>query len=308
MTPRSRTKRARIEAQGSGDAETSSGDAGRSWTAGAGARTRPTTPCARRARRPSTGCGRPARTPSCTRRARTSACREGQMGNSEVGHLNIGAGRVVMQDLPRIGDAIATGEIEQAPALRELIARLQAERRHLPPDGPGVARRRAFAPGPRRGARQDPRRRRRADASCTPSPTAATRRRDRRARTSRACVAALPPSVPIATVSGRYYAMDRDKRWERVAKAYRGDGRRPTAPRFPDAPAVIADAYAHDADRRVRPAGGDRRLSRHAGRRRRAVLQLPRRPRARNSRRDARSGFRRLPAPAQSSASPPRSA
>ena len=34
------------------------------------------------------------------------------MGNSEVGHLNIGAGRVVMQDLPRIGDAIADGEIE----------------------------------------------------------------------------------------------------------------------------------------------------------------------------------------------------
>ena len=42
----------------------------------------------------------------------------GQMGNSEVGHLNIGAGRVVMQDLPRISDAIASGEIEQAPALQ----------------------------------------------------------------------------------------------------------------------------------------------------------------------------------------------
>src|SRR6266702_5770790 len=41
----------------------------------------------------------------------------GQMGNSEVGHLNIGAGRVVTQDLPRIGDAIASGEIENAPAL-----------------------------------------------------------------------------------------------------------------------------------------------------------------------------------------------
>ena len=39
------------------------------------------------------------------------------MGNSEVGHLNIGAGRVVMQDLPRIGDAIAAGEIKKAPAL-----------------------------------------------------------------------------------------------------------------------------------------------------------------------------------------------
>jgi 2,3-bisphosphoglycerate-independent phosphoglycerate mutase len=48
---------------------------------------------------------------------------EGQMGNSEVGHLNIGAGRVVMQDLPRIGDAIESHAIAQAPALRDLIAR-----------------------------------------------------------------------------------------------------------------------------------------------------------------------------------------
>ena len=46
---------------------------------------------------------------------------DGQMGNSEVGHLNIGAGRVVMQDLPRITDAIATGEIKSAPALNALI-------------------------------------------------------------------------------------------------------------------------------------------------------------------------------------------
>ena len=38
---------------------------------------------------------------------------DGQMGNSEVGHLNIGAGRVVMQDLPRIGHAIASGEIKK---------------------------------------------------------------------------------------------------------------------------------------------------------------------------------------------------
>ena len=45
---------------------------------------------------------------------------DGQMGNSEVGHLNIGAGRVVMQDLPRISDAIASGEIEKAPALHRV--------------------------------------------------------------------------------------------------------------------------------------------------------------------------------------------
>src|SRR5437879_2226390 len=49
----------------------------------------------------------------------------GQMGNSEVGHLNIGAGRVVTQDLPRIGDAVASGEIARQPALQDLIAPLK---------------------------------------------------------------------------------------------------------------------------------------------------------------------------------------
>src|SRR6201997_5900337 len=50
------------------------------------------------------------------------------MGNSEVGHLNIGAGRVVMQDLPRIDGAIANGEVERAPALVDLIKKLKASR------------------------------------------------------------------------------------------------------------------------------------------------------------------------------------
>src|SRR5216683_6010674 len=49
----------------------------------------------------------------------------GQMGNSEVGHLNIGAGRVVKQTLQRITDAIADHEIDRAPALVEFIARLR---------------------------------------------------------------------------------------------------------------------------------------------------------------------------------------
>src|SRR5918992_5023820 len=46
---------------------------------------------------------------------------DGQMGNSEVGHLNIGAGRVAVQDLPRIGEAITSGEIERPPAVQDLI-------------------------------------------------------------------------------------------------------------------------------------------------------------------------------------------
>src|ERR1700742_1390139 len=49
----------------------------------------------------------------------------GQMGNSEVGHLNIGAGRLVMQDLPRITAAVARDEIKRAPALRSLIDQLK---------------------------------------------------------------------------------------------------------------------------------------------------------------------------------------
>jgi 2,3-bisphosphoglycerate-independent phosphoglycerate mutase len=168
---------------------------------------------------------------------------QGQMGNSEVGHLNIGAGRVVMQDLPRIGEAIANGEIGKAPALVGLIERLRQTGGtcHLmglvSPGGvhshqdhaaalakilakagvPTVAH--AFTDGrdtPPRSAGQDIER----------------------------LSAALPPSVPIATVCGRYYAMDRDHRWERVAKAYNAIAAGEGAD-FPDAGAAIADAYAH---------------------------------------------------------------
>lgn len=51
---------------------------------------------------------------------------DGQMGNSEVGHMNLGAGRVVMQDLPRIDQAIKDGSIEKNPVLNDLINILKA--------------------------------------------------------------------------------------------------------------------------------------------------------------------------------------
>jgi 2,3-bisphosphoglycerate-independent phosphoglycerate mutase len=168
---------------------------------------------------------------------------DGQMGNSEVGHLNIGAGRVVMQELPRIGDAIASGEIASAPALLGLIDTLKQTGGtcHLiglvSPGGVhshqdhGAALAGILA---RHGV-----------------PTvvhALTDGRDTPPQAAQDYVktfaAALPPSVPIATVDGRYYAMDRDKRWERVAKAYsaivEAEG-----PRFPDAQATIAESYAN---------------------------------------------------------------
>ncbi|HEX4171586.1 MAG TPA: 2,3-bisphosphoglycerate-independent phosphoglycerate mutase, partial [Acetobacteraceae bacterium] len=51
---------------------------------------------------------------------------DGQMGNSEVGHLNIGAGRVVTQELVRIGKAAGDGSLARAPALTELISKLRS--------------------------------------------------------------------------------------------------------------------------------------------------------------------------------------
>jgi len=184
---------------------------------------------------------------------------EGQMGNSEVGHLNIGAGRVVKQDLPRIGDAIASGEIEWAPALRRLIDRLRQSGGtcHLiglvSPGGVHSHQDHAVALA--------------AILSRANVPAvvhALTDGRDTPPRSAGGDIArlqaALPPRVPVATVCGRYYAMDRDNRWERVQKAYativEGEG-----PRFADAASVVADSYARDiSDEFVLPAAvGDYR-------------------------------------------------
>ncbi|MGE0037906.1 MAG: 2,3-bisphosphoglycerate-independent phosphoglycerate mutase [Xanthobacteraceae bacterium] len=167
---------------------------------------------------------------------------DGQMGNSEVGHLNIGAGRVVMQDLPRIADAIATGEIARAPALVDLIARLKASGGtcHLiglvSPGGVHSHQDHAVALAKiLLGAGVPALVHAMTDGRDTPPQSAGD--------DLRRLAAALPPQVRVATVVGRYYGMDRDKRWERVQKAYdamvAGEG-----PRFPDPQAAIADAYA----------------------------------------------------------------
>jgi len=177
----------------------------------------------------------------------------GQMGNSEVGHLNIGAGRIVKQTLQRITDAIADGEIARSPALRGLIERLR--------QSGGVCHLMGLASPGGVHSHQDHAAALAgmlAQAGVPALVHAFTDGRDTPPRSAeediRRLAAALPPSVSIATVCGRYYAMDRDKRWERVAKAYaaivEADG-----PRFPDAGAVIADAYAHDlSDEFVLPA------------------------------------------------------
>lgn len=167
----------------------------------------------------------------------------GQMGNSEVGHLNIGAGRVVMQDLPRIDDAIASGEIAKAPAVTGLIAKLKASGGtcHLiglvSPGGVHSHQNHAVALAKIL-----------TDAKVPVVVHALTDGRDTPPQAAagylKTFAAALPASAKVATVIGRYYAMDRDKRWERVSKAYdaivAGEG-----PRFADAQATIADAYAN---------------------------------------------------------------
>ena len=165
------------------------------------------------------------------------------MGNSEVGHLNIGAGRVVMQDLPRIGAAIKSGEIAHAPALTDLIKKLKAS-------GGTCHLLGLVSPGGVH-SHQDHAAALAKILSDTGVPVlvhALTDGRDTPPQSAaediKRLLAALPPAVKIATVCGRYFAMDRDKRWDRVEKAYgaivEADG-----PRFPDALAVIADAYAN---------------------------------------------------------------
>jgi 2,3-bisphosphoglycerate-independent phosphoglycerate mutase len=166
----------------------------------------------------------------------------GQMGNSEVGHLNIGAGRVVMQDLPRIGDAIASSAIAFAPALTQLSAALKQSGGtcHLmglvSPGGVHSHQDHAVALAKIL-----------AHAGIPTVVHAFTDGRDTPPQSAdddlKNFTAALPESVPIATVSGRYYAMDRDKRWERVQKAYEAMVEA-EGPRFPDAQAAIADAYS----------------------------------------------------------------
>jgi 2,3-bisphosphoglycerate-independent phosphoglycerate mutase len=166
----------------------------------------------------------------------------GQMGNSEVGHLNIGAGRVILQDLPRISGAVANGDVAHAPALVDLIQKLRQSGGscHLvglvSPGGVHSHQDHAAALAKIL-----------ADAGVPTWLHAVTDGRDTPPQTAAEYVgrlsAALPKSVAIATVCGRYYAMDRDKRWERVAKAYEAIVAA-QGPRFSDAQAAIADAYA----------------------------------------------------------------
>ena len=144
---------------------------------------------------------------------------DGQMGNSEVGHLTIGAGRVIKQELVRIGDAVDDGSIAAIPAFQALVAALKQTGGtchlmglvspggvHSHQDHAAGLARHLSAAGVKTVVHAF------TDGRDTP-PQSAREDLDRLAK-------ALPADVTVGTVIGRYFVMDRDKRWDRVSQAY----------------------------------------------------------------------------------------
>jgi 2,3-bisphosphoglycerate-independent phosphoglycerate mutase len=179
---------------------------------------------------------------------------DGQMGNSEVGHMNIGAGRIAVPDLGRLDNAVADGSLKDNPAIAGLIAQLKQSGGALHLLGllsPGgvhshqdhmAAVAKIFA-----GAGIRVLVHAFTDGRDTPPKSALDYFADFR----RAIAGA--PGISFATVSGRFYAMDRDKRWERVTLAYAAltDA---TGERAPTAEAAIEQSYAADkADEFILP-------------------------------------------------------
>ncbi len=147
----------------------------------------------------------------------------GQMGNSEVGHLNIGAGRPVLQDLPRIDAAIADGSFFERPALVAACRRAVDRRGRLTTVGlvgPGGvhAHDRHLIALVELAARLEVRSVRvhaLLDGRDTPPRSAIEYVPALEER-----LAAVHPDARIASVGGRYFAMDRDKRWDRTKLGY----------------------------------------------------------------------------------------
>src|SRR2546430_1107378 len=147
---------------------------------------------------------------------------EVQMGNSEVGHLNIGAGRVVHMDITRIDLMIQNGEFFQHPVLMAAMkhARVGERRLHLfglLSDG-GVHSQQAHLYALLKMAKQSGVDRVFVHAFMDGRDTLPTNGAGYLEQLQQKM--REYSSGKIASVSGRYYAMDRDRRWERIAKAY----------------------------------------------------------------------------------------
>ncbi|MBD3679178.1 MAG: 2,3-bisphosphoglycerate-independent phosphoglycerate mutase [Rhodobacteraceae bacterium] len=165
----------------------------------------------------------------------------GQMGNSEVGHTNIGAGRVVAMDLGQIDLAIEDGSFFKNPALQDFIAKMKAsggtaQLMGIISDG-GVHGHSTHVIAAAKAI---------TGAGVPVAIHAITDGRDVPPKSADRFVpelaAALPEGAKIVTVIGRYWAMDRDNRWERVERAwqamFRAKGEASTDPA-----AAVAEAY-----------------------------------------------------------------
>ena len=168
----------------------------------------------------------------------------GQMGNSEVGHLNLGAGRIVYQDISRIANAIADGTLADNPALQSALRYVKKESKGLHLIGllgsGGVHSHSDHLYALLDIARQhdiDPVLHLITDGRDTPTQAGLT-----------FCAELLDKTAElgcgrVATVSGRYYAMDRDQRWERTRQAYEAMAFRRSDASAPDAMSAIQASY-----------------------------------------------------------------
>ncbi|NNE75067.1 MAG: 2,3-bisphosphoglycerate-independent phosphoglycerate mutase [Acidimicrobiales bacterium] len=172
---------------------------------------------------------------------------DGQMGNSEVGHMTMGAGRVIDQDLTRITKALTGGVAEASPAIKDLFTAVTASggTLHLMgllSDGGVHSHQDHLIAILQECGRRD----------IPATVHAILDGRDTPPRSALTFLDAILPAVDaagatISTVTGRYFAMDRDNRWDRVAQAYTAivDREGETAP---DAAAAITTAYERDED------------------------------------------------------------
>ncbi len=181
---------------------------------------------------------------------------DGQMGNSEVGHMNLGAGRIVYQDLTRVDAAIADGGFFTNAALLDACAKARdgGHTLHvmglLSPGGVHSHETHIFAMlelAHRAGVR---------DVAVH----AFLDGRDTPPRSAKPSLHALQElcdrlgNARIASIGGRYFAMDRDQRWERVQRAWDAIVDAHAQHAAPDAASALADAYARgENDEFVQP-------------------------------------------------------
>jgi 2,3-bisphosphoglycerate-independent phosphoglycerate mutase len=180
----------------------------------------------------------------------------GQMGNSEVGHLNLGAGRPVIQDLPRIDAEIQDGSFSNNPTLVDAVKRAaMGHRLHLigllGPGGVHSVDRHAVAIA--RLAREHGARdvvvHGMLDGRDTPPRSADEFVPDFEERLRDA-----HPDARIATIGGRYWGMDRDQRWERVQRAYGAIVDGVSDRKSSSATGAVLDGYARDErDEMIQP-------------------------------------------------------